>query len=210
MDFSLIGAIGSAGVLAAMGCVIRRKLNSTVRLLSCQGILLAAGALSVGILEHSTHMFVAAFLALAVKGLIVPAMIGRFARKVDASREPHGIGTTRAAVLASGLTLMVYLITPKLDGLAGQLLAPSLTMIMLGFLLIVGRRLAVSQVIGLVTMENGVFLAAIGLTYGVPLVVELGIMIDLLVGLGVMGVLISRMHETLSTTDTSHLRHLKG
>jgi hydrogenase-4 membrane subunit HyfE len=97
-----------------------------------------------------------------------------------------------------------------LEGVAGQLLAPSLAMVMLGFFMTVGRRLAVSQAIGLVIMENGVFLAGTGLTYGMPLIVELGTLLDLLIGVGVMGVLISRMHETLSTTDTSHLQNLKG
>lgn len=198
-------------VLAAMACVVRRKLPSMVYLLSGQGVLLGLVAFMVGLSEGYFHMFVAAALALAVKGVVVPLIVGRVARRVDASREPHGIGTTRAAILASGLVLLVYTVTPNLgNGVAGELLSPAITMVMLGFLLIVTRRLAITQVIGLVTMENGVFLAGVGLTYGIPVVVELGILLDLLIGLAVMGVLISRMHEAFSTTDVSHLRQLKG
>lgn len=212
MDIGILGAIGSAGVLAAMGCVVRRKIPATIRLLSLQGIVIALAAALIGFQhrEYSIHMFIAAALALTAKAWIIPRMLAKVALKVDAAREPHGLGTIQTTVLGSGLILLVYLVAPPLEGVAGQLLAPSLAMIMLGFFMVVGRRLAISQVIGLVTMENGVFLAGAGLTYGLPLIVELGTLLDLLIGVGVMSVLISRMHATLSTTDTSHLQNLKG
>lgn len=212
MDLGILGAIGSAGVLAAMGCLVRRKISATIRLLSVQGIMCALAATLIGLQyqECAIHMFIAAALALIGKTWLIPRMLAQVARKVDAAREPHGLGTIWTTVLGSALILLVYLVTPPLEGVAGQLLAPSLAMIMLGFFMTVGRRLAVSQAIGLVIMENGVFLAGTGLTYGMPLIVELGTLLDLLIGVGVMGVLISRMHETLSTTDTSHLQNLKG
>lgn len=212
MDLGILGAIGSAGVFAALGCLVRRKIPATIWLLSIQGMMSALASFLIGLQqqEYAIHMFIAVALALTVKTCIIPGMLARVARNVDAAREPHGLGTIQTTIIGSGLILVVYLVTPSLEGVAGQLLAPSLAMIMLGFFMVAARRLAISQVIGLVTMENGVFLAGVGLTYGIPLIVELGTLLDLLIGVGVMGVLISRMHATLSTTDTTLLQNLKG
>lgn len=211
MNSGWLGFLGSVLVLLALICILRRKLGILVFSLVLQGVALGVAAATVGVVERSAHMYVAAGLALVFKGLLVPALIGRVIRRVDAAREPHGLGTTRTAVLAAGSVLLVYAATPQLGrGVAAQLLDPALAMVLLGFLLIATRRLAVSQLVGLTIMENGVFLAGVGLTHGVPLVVELGILLDVLVGLLVMGVLVSRIHRAFSTTDVTHLRQLRG
>jgi len=85
-----------------------------------------------------------------------------------------------------------------------------LSLVLIGFFLMINRRQALTQVLALLTMENGLFLAAIALTHGMPLVVELGIFFDVLVGVIVLGILVYRLRETFDSIDVSQMQDLKG
>jgi hydrogenase-4 component E len=86
----------------------------------------------------------------------------------------------------------------------------AMALFLIGFFLMMNRRKAISQVVALLTAENGLFLAAIALTYGMPLIVEIGIFFDVLVGLMILGILSYRIAETFESMDTSKLRRLRG
>jgi hydrogenase-4 component E len=90
------------------------------------------------------------------------------------------------------------------------MLAVAISLFLIGFFTMINRRKALSQVLGLLSLENGVFLATISLTYGVPLMVEIGIFFDVLVGVMVLGILIFRIRETFESMDVSRLRRLRG
>jgi hydrogenase-4 component E len=117
-------------------------------------------------------------------------------------------------VVCGGLTLLGYLVArpfTSLERLGNNTLAIAITLVLTGFFLMINRRKAISQVIGLLTVENGVMLAAIALTtYGMPLVVEFGIFFDVLVAVMILGILIYRIRETFASMDTSKLNQLKG
>jgi hydrogenase-4 component E len=117
-------------------------------------------------------------------------------------------------MICGGLTLLGYLVArpfTSLERLGNNTLAIAITLVLTGFFLMFNRRKAISQVLALLTVENGVMLAAIALTtYGMPLVVEFGIFFDVLVAVMILGILIYRIRETFASMDTSKLNQLKG
>ena len=89
-------------------------------------------------------------------------------------------------------------------------LAVAITLLLIGFFMMINRRKALTQVLALLSLENGVFLAAISLTYGMPLVVEMGIFFDVLVAVMILAILVYRIRETFDSMDVSRLSRLKG
>jgi hydrogenase-4 component E len=119
------------------------------------------------------------------------------------------------SILACGcLTLLGYMVArpfTTLTRLGSNTLAVAITLLLTGFFLMINRRKAITQVLGLLTVENGVMLAAVALTtYGMPLVVELGIFFDVMVAVMVLGILVYRIRESFSSMDTGKLSQLKG
>jgi hydrogenase-4 component E len=117
-------------------------------------------------------------------------------------------------VICGGLTLLGYVVArpfTNLERFGNNTLAVAITLLLTGFFLMFNRRKAISQVLALLTVENGVMLAAVALTsYGMPLVVELGIFFDVLVAVMVLGILVYRIRETFASMDVSKLSELKG
>jgi hydrogenase-4 component E len=101
---------------------------------------------------------------------------------------------------------------PETDttSLGHHTLSVAISVFLIGFFMMVNRRKALTQVLGMLTLENGVFLAAICLTYGMPLIVELGVFFDVLVAVLVLGILVYRIRETFESMDVSKMRRLRG
>jgi hydrogenase-4 component E len=117
-------------------------------------------------------------------------------------------------VICGGLTLLGYIVArpfTTLERLGNNTLAVAITLLLTGFFLMFNRRKAISQVLALLTVENGVMLAAVALTtYGMPLVVELGVFFDVMVAVMVLGILVYRIRETFASMDVGKLSQLKG
>jgi hydrogenase-4 component E len=117
-------------------------------------------------------------------------------------------------LLCGGFTLLGYVVArpfTSLDRLGNNTFGVAITLLLTGFFLMFNRRKAITQVLALLTVENGVMLAAVALTtYGMPLVVELGIFFDVMVAVMVLGLLVYRIRETFSSMDVSKLNELKG
>jgi hydrogenase-4 component E len=114
-----------------------------------------------------------------------------------------------SVVIAGGLTLVGYVVAesfyrPEEPGLGHNALAVAISLFLIGFFTMINRRKALTQVLALLSLENGLFLAAISLTYGMPLIVELGIFFD------VLGILVYRIRESFASMDVSRLRRLRG
>jgi hydrogenase-4 component E len=138
----------------------------------------------------------------------------RIIRQTDTQEEVEGYLNTSASILiCGGLTLLGYLVAHPFSQSQGHShgsLAVATALFLIGFFLMMNRRKAISQVVALLTAENGLFLAAIALTYGMPLIVEVGILFDLLVGVMILGILTYRIAETFESMDISKLRRLRG
>jgi hydrogenase-4 membrane subunit HyfE len=206
-------AIALLGV--ALFSVTIRGLVAGVWLLVVQSALLALVAAVMAVSSGAGHMWAAALLTLVVRAAAVPAVLLWILRAVALRRETRPLLSTRhGLILAVALTLVAFFAAGRLELSdafpARDALPVSLALIFIGLLLMVTRRKAVSQLIGLITIENGIFLAGLIATLGMPLFVEIGIFFDLLVAVGVTAVLTLRINEHFDTMNTDQLRRLRG
>lgn len=212
---AVVDAIAIALLAVALVSVANRGLVLGVWLLVVQASLLALIAATAALASDAPHLWLAAALTLAARAIVGPAVLLRVIRSVELRREVRPLVSTRAAlILAVGLTFVAFLVAGDLQ-LTGAIpareaLAASLSLAFVGLLLMATRRKAVSQLIGFITMENGVFLAGLIATHGLPLFVEIGVLFDLVVAVGVMGVFTLRINEHFDTVSTDQLRRLRG
>ena len=212
---AVVDALAMVLLAVALFSVTMRGLVPGVWVLVVQSLLLAFVAATIGVASGAAHMWAAAFLTLAVRAFAVPVVLFRVLAAVALKRETRPLLSTRHALMvAVGLALVAYLAAGRLQ-LTGafparQALPVSLALIFIGLLLMATRRKAVSQLIGLITLENGIFLAGLIATLGLPLFVEIGIFFDLLVAVGVTAVLTLRINEQFDTMNTDELRRLRG
>lgn len=193
------------------------RLAACVRALGVQGVLLAALPLTLwgprgeANLVHVVAMSVG---ALAVKAVIIPALLLRSAREAGARREVEPYVSLHLSVLLGALLVMLSLwlahgLVPPDRGLAPLLMPAGFATLLLGFLMLVARKYAVTQVVGYLMLDNGVFIFGQTLAGAVPVVVELGILLDLLVAVFVMGIAIHHIGREFDHIDTRVLTTLR-
>ena len=160
-------------------------------------------------------MALVALLTFVGKVVFLPWLLERLVRQLKIEQEIRPFVNVPGSMLLCGaLTVLAYVVAhpvTSLERLGSNTLAVALALLLTGFFLMINRRKAITQVLALLTMENGVMLAAIALTsYGMPLVVEIGIFFDLVTAVMVLGILVYRIRESFDSMDTSKLNQLKG
>jgi hydrogenase-4 component E len=198
----------------------QRWLVTNIRIFALQSFLLAAIAATIAWFNHSPHLYLAALMTLVLKGVIVPRLLERVVERVGIRQEIEPlINQPLSALLAGGLTLLGYVVaesfqrpeaSPSPESLGRNTLAVAISLFLIGFFMMINRRKAVTQVLALLSLENGLFLAAISLTYGFPLIVEMGVFFDVLIAVMVLGVLVHRIREAFDSMDVSKLDRLRG
>ena len=192
----------------------RRELAAIVRLLVVQGVLLAALAVLLGVREHSVELYLVAVGVLVLKAVVLPGVLHRVLRDSGDVREAEPPVNVTASLLAAALlTLVAYAVSRPLVALAPsattRALPVGLAVVFLGFFVLVTRRHALSQVVGFLLLDNGIAATAFLATSGVPVVVELGGSLDLLLLVLVLQVLAARMRVTFGRTDMDELSELR-
>jgi hydrogenase-4 component E len=215
-----INLMAAIVLVLQIGMVGQRWLLANVRIFAAQSFLLAAIAATIAYFNNAPHIYIAAALTLALKGIALPILLTRLVAKVGIRQEIEPLVNVPVSILVSaGLTLLGYMVAesfyhPAEVGTASTLghntLAVAISLFLIGFFMMMNRRKAITQVLALLCLENGLFLAAIALTYGMPLVVELGVFFDVLVGTMALGILVYRIRETFDSMDVSKLRKLRG
>jgi len=195
--------------------VVQRMLLTNIRLFALQSLLLAGIAGIVAWHNQAIDIYLVAVLTLMGKVVFLPWLLGRQVRRIRIVQEIEPLLNAPLSMLVcGGLTLLGYLVPrpfTSLEKLGNNTLAIAITLLLTGFFLMFNRRKAITQVLALLTIENGVMLAAVALTsYGMPLVVELGIFFDVMVAVMVLGILVYRIRESFDSMDTSKLSQLKG
>lgn len=201
------------GLIMLAGKIVSKNIT----LLAAQSLALSGIAFYLGLAgsQVSWHMVIMGSLTLAVKVVILPLLLYRIAAKVVVYREvPLSVGTGPSlltGMLLVGLTY-VYIAPVLLRAIQSesQLFPVALSTVLLGCFFMVSRRSAFNQIIGIIEMENGLFLCALAVTGGMPIIIELGIFFDLLVGAMVMGIMTHQIGGTFDTLDTKELSRLKG
>ncbi len=209
-------ALCAAGMLIFQLLLVAQKmLLTSIRLFVLQSLLLTGIAAIVAYFYNARDVYILATLTLAGKVIFLPWLLRRQVIRIGITQEIEPLLNAPASMLlCSGLTLLGYLVARPFTGLeqlGNNTLAIAMTLVLTGFFLTFNRRKAISQVLALLTVENGVMLAAIALTtYGMPLVVELGIFFDVMIAVMVLGLLVYRIREGFASMDTSKLNQLKG
>jgi hydrogenase-4 component E len=189
-------------------------MHSLLNVFALHALVLAMSVAWEALIQHAPHLFITAAIALIVKAIIIPLALHRIVRRLEIHRSVEtvvGIGPTMLAGmgLVALSTALMLRVTAAADALARQDLAFALSVVLLGLLMMVSRRNAVSQVVGLMSIENGLILAATG-AKGMPLVVEISVAFSVLVAFIVIGIFLFRIRERFDTVDVQALDRFRG
>jgi hydrogenase-4 component E len=210
----------SAGIVL-IGILVAgtRSIGRAIWLVGLQAVLLSVAIAGVGLATGSAHLVVGSLVTLVSRGIAVPLALGYILRQspVRQERDPY-IGPRLSLIVAM---VIVFIASMAVDGtflagsVGGSVSAPralpaAVAEILTGLMIAMTRRKGLSIVVGLLIFENGLALAAFGLTYGMPFVVELGATFDLLMVVVVIGVYTRRMLTVFGSQSTDQLRNLRG
>jgi hydrogenase-4 component E len=205
-----------AGSLVLMSFVLlyQSRLYALLNMFALHAFVLALSVAWQAYIQHAPHLYVTAAIALVFKAIVIPVVLHRLIVKLGIHREIEnvvGVGITMLGGIGLvALSIMVMLrVTPGADALAREDLAFALAVVLLGLLLMVTRRNAVSQVVGFMSLENGLVLAATG-AKGMPLVVEISIAFSILIAFIVIGIFLFRIRERFDTVDVQALDRFRG
>lgn len=201
------GAAALALVACAVGVVVVRRRRAAVALVALQSLILAGLALADGI-GHSAALAVAGG-ALIVKGLALPALLGWIAARTPEPRvivgERHALARAGAAI---ALALALVLLLPSL-GLTGEAQDAAAALVAIGTATVLLRRAAIFHALGFLVAENGVYAAALGSPDGLPALIEIGLMFDIVLVISVAALFSDRIHAELGTANTGLLEEIR-
>lgn len=210
----IIDLFASLLLLISFGMLSQRRVLSLINLFAMQGLVLSISTMVVASYSHQYHLYYSAAITLVLKVLFLPWLLHRLIRKLDIKWDVEtliNIPTTMLigivmVVFAFNLALPISLLSATASK---STLGIALATVLLSFMMMITRRKAVPQVIGFLAMENGLFFAATSATYGMPMVVELGIALDVLVGSFIFGIFFFHIRETFDSLDIKHMEKLK-
>jgi hydrogenase-4 component E len=208
-SYDLAHLLGGAVLVLTFGLLYQRRLTAVINTYSVQSWALAAAAAWQGWVQGSAELYVAALIALSVKGVVIPIALHRIVRRLDIHRTVEAaMGVFPSMALGVALVVLAILLvlpsTMESQVLTREDLALALSVVLLGHLMLITRRTALTQVVGFMSIENGLILGAVGVR-GMPLVVELSVAVLVLVGAVVFGVFFFRIRERFDSLDDSHL-----
>lgn len=192
----------------------QNRLISAIHAFAWQGALVAAVTTVVAATGQVPHLYFSAALTLALKALLIPWMMHRLVRRLELERHTESLQSPALVTMAAvALVIFSYwLVLPMIQAeqtFTRNIIAISLAVVLIGFLMMVFRTQAVAQVLGFMSMENGLFLAAVSATGGMPLVVELGVAFDVLVAMVLFGVFFLQIRESIDSLDVDRLNRLR-
>ena len=210
----LINLFAAILLLLSFAMLAQRRVLSLIDLFAAQGLALAASTAIVAFGTGQHHPYWSAGLTLALKVFLLPWILYRLIRQLDVKWDVERLINVPTTMLI-GIVLVVFAfnlavpISQLASTVTRSTLGIAMACVMLSFLMMITRRKAIPQVIGFLSMENGLFFAATSATYGMPMVVELGIALDVLVGVLILGVFFFQIREQFDSLDLKHLETLK-
>ena len=186
------------------------RIQSVIRLVAAQGALL--GLITLLMHERLTIPIVfSAVAAVLIKGIIIPAIMVRSLRAADIKREVEPfIGFLPSIVLGAAATAAALLFSSAMVTNAPSLIVPAaVATVLVGFIILISRFKAISQVLGYLVLENGIYIFGMLLIEAIPLVVEMGMLLDLFVGIFVISIIANHINQAFSSMDTRRLVNLK-
>ena len=214
LAFDIAHLLAGGLVLVSFMLLYQDRLYALLNIFALHAVVLALSVAWQALVQDAPHLYVTAVIALIFKGIVIPLVLHRIIQRLGIHREIEtvvGIGLTMIAGIALvALSIVVMLrVTADADPLAREDLALALSVVLLGLLMLVTRRNAVSQVVGFMSLENGLVLAATG-AKGMPLVVEISVAFSILIAFIVIGIFLFRIRERFDTVDVHALDRFRG
>ena len=211
---NLIDICAVSMLLASILSMTAVRMKPLIRLFSIQSLFLGAMAAIIAYSSGNSHIYIMCGLTVVIKGFLIPKILLRVLQRVESDDETSlSLGVPGSLLVSAGLVVLSYFITEPLISTLATLerncLAFSLSVVLIGLSTMVVRRKAISEVIGLLMIENGLFLGALALSHGMPLIVEIGAFFDILMALIIIGVFILRINRSFHSMDVDNLRRLK-
>ncbi|HEV8642453.1 MAG TPA: hypothetical protein VGV13_15280 [Methylomirabilota bacterium] len=213
--FSQLSVLGSS-LMLIFGLILlwRRGLTAYINALAAQSVVLAAVAAVVAHFGPARELYWVALLLFLIKAVAIPKLLRDMKRRFGTERElePY-VNTATSLVIAGLLVLLGYAIMRPLvavSRLPTRVAMPlAMGLVLVSLFVVISRKKALTQVVGFLMLENGIALLAVLGTYGIPLIVELGVFLDALLGFIVMQIFVYQIHETFETIDVEHLNRLR-
>ncbi len=214
LNSQVINLCAAIMLLLAFAMLAQRRILTLINLFMLQGMVLFASTLIVALTTHQSHLLWSAGLTLILKVIALPYILHRLIRRLSVKWDIEtllNIPTTMLIGIA--LVVIAFNVAQPISQLSGTItratIGIALACVLLAFLMMITRSKAVPQVIAFLSMENGLFFAATSATYGMPMVVELGIALDVMVGMVILGVFFFQIRQQFDSLDIRHMERIK-
>ena len=210
----LVNLFAAVLLLIAFAMLSQRRIVALINLFALQGLALVGSTATVAYATDQHHLYYSAGITFVLKVIVLPLILHRLIRRLNVKWDIETLINIPTMMLV-GIVLVIFAFNLALPisefshSVARGTLGIALACVLMSFLMMITRSKAVPQVIGFLSMENGLFFAATSATYGMPMVVELGIALDVLVGMVILGVFLFQIREQFDSLDISHLEKLK-
>ncbi|HMN74555.1 MAG TPA: formate hydrogenlyase [Burkholderiaceae bacterium] len=209
-----IHLLGAVLLMLAFAMIAQRRLLSLINLYTLQGAVLVLSTVVVASVTAQSHLYLSAAITFVLKVVLIPWLLHRVVERLHIESDIETLINIPTTMLIGILIVIVsFNLALPIAELSATLsrgtIGIALASVLLSFLMMITRAKALAQVIGFLAMENGLFFAATSATYGMPMVVELGIALDVLIGVLILGVFIFQIREQFDSLDIRHLERLK-
>ncbi|SOE91908.1 hypothetical protein/hydrogenase-4 component E [Burkholderia sp. D7] len=210
----IINFLAAILLLLSFAMLSQRRILSLIHLYTLQGLTLVSANLVLGFVTADVHLYISAALTLLLKVGLIPWILYRLVQRLNVKADVEPLLNIPATLLI-GIVLVIIAfnvaspISQFSSSVARGTLGIALACVLLSFMMMITRAKAIPQVIGFLSMENGLFFAAAAATNGMPMIVELGIGLDVLVGILILGVFMFQIREQFDSLDIHHLEKLK-
>ncbi len=210
----IISFLAALVLLSAFGMLVQRRMYGLIHLFAWQGLFLSISTAVVGFVAGKHHLYISSVLTLSLKVVLLPYILHVLIQRLKIQKEVETVVNVPMTMLIGiALVIFSYHLTAPVREISTlvtrSVLAIALATVMIGLLMMITRRHAVAQVIGFMSMENGLFFAATSATYGMPLVVELGVALDVLIAAFIFGIFFFHIHTTFDSLDVEQMARLK-
>ncbi|MBF0517000.1 MAG: formate hydrogenlyase [Nitrospirae bacterium] len=201
-------------LLTSFAMLSQRKINSLVTLFAWQGLFLSINTAVVGFVAGKYHLYISSVLTLSIKVILLPYILHVLVVRLKIKKEMETIVNIPTTMLIGiALVIFSYHLTAPVRQMSTlvtrSILAVALATVLIGLLMMITRKHAVTQIIGFLAMENGLFFAATSATYGMPLVVELGVALDVLIAAFIFGIFFFQISTTFDSLSVEQMESLR-
>ncbi|AXE92078.1 formate hydrogenlyase [Paraburkholderia sp. 22099] len=210
----IINFLAAILLLLSFAMLSQRRILSLIHLYTLQGVTLVSANMILGYVTADVHLYISAALTLVLKVGLIPWILYRLVQRLNVRTDVESLLNIPATLLIGiVLVIVAFNVASPVSQLASSVargtLGIALACVLLSFMMMITRAKAIPQVIGFLSMENGLFFAAAAATNGMPMIVELGIGLDVLVGILILGVFMFQIREQFDSLDIHHLEKLK-